>query len=389
MRDMKLMRLSVTHRWLWVAILSASRESPIPGKLMLSQTVAVDELGLSQYANLRVQDVRTGLKMFQELRLIYWDDTIGTWTVTAWSARQFESDDVTARTSKHRSQEQGRNVPTPFPGTTLEHTRDRDRDRIKEDKSSLAEQGKHNQPQSVDPDEVDAPVESKAAVAQNTPATPIPKAKPTRQSRSTTTATTSGGEKVRRRDPLFDAMALACGHDLENLTKSEGTAIGSAVSEIRHQPDVTPELVWAKAALYRALHPTWELTPRALVKHWSSLQPQQPQAAASRDPRYDSLNALRDDPEAAAAFAKELEEAKVTFNSGAAVADRKQWERERRTDAQNVFFDRCERYEQAAAKELEEAEAAEPEPVTKPDVTPEPKPDVTPGKQELSAEDWG
>jgi hypothetical protein len=67
-------------------------------------------------------------------------------------------------------------------------------------------------------------------------------------------------------------MAVACGHDLENLTKSEGTSIGSAVAEVRHKPDITPQVIHDKAQVYRSMHPDWELTPRALVKHWSALQ---------------------------------------------------------------------------------------------------------------------
>ena len=76
-----------------------------------------------------------------------------------------------------------------------------------------------------------------------------------------------------RRDLLFDAMAEACGHALDTLTKPEAIAIGSSVAAIRLLPDVTPELIHQKAAIYQDLHPDWDLTPRALVKYWSALQP--------------------------------------------------------------------------------------------------------------------
>lgn len=273
MRDMKIMRLSVTHRWLWIAVLSAARESPISGELMLTQTLAVDELSLSQYANLRVQDVHVGLKLFQDLELIYWDDTKSAWGVTAWSDRQFESDDVAIRVANHRYKKQHSNVTTPLPVTTLKHTRDIDIDIEKEAKASLAEQEQCTEPQaslSGHASELDDSPELKLIHNPITHSAANPKARRTRQPRSTTTATTSGAQ-LRKRDPLFDAMAVACGHDLANLTKSEGTAIGSAVAEVRHQPDITPELIHAKAEAYRSMHPDWELTPRALVKHWSAL----------------------------------------------------------------------------------------------------------------------
>ena len=144
---------------------------------------------------------------------------------------------------------------------------------IKEAKASLAEQEKCTEPQtglSGHASELDDSPELKVIHNPITPSAANPKARRTRQPRSTTRETTSGPQ-LRKRDPLFDAMAVACGHDLENLTKSEGTAIGSAVAEVRHQPDITPELIHAKAEAYRSMHPDWELTPRALVKHWSAL----------------------------------------------------------------------------------------------------------------------
>jgi hypothetical protein len=292
MRDMKIMRLSVTHRWLWVAVLSAARESPVSGELMLTQTLAVDELSLSQYANLRVQDVRAGLKLFQEMELIYWDSAKNAWGVTAWSDRQFESDDVALRVANHRYKKQRSNVTTPLPVTTLQHTIDIDIDIEKEAKASLAEQGKHTEAKTSHPTNVsdlDNSRESAITPQPITPSVSSPKAKPTRQSQSTTTATTSGVQ-ARKRDPLFDAMAVACGHDLENLTKSEGTAIGSAVAEVRHKAGITPQVIHDKAQAYRSMHPDWELTPRALVKHWSALQ----QARTPwTDPRQKELADLR------------------------------------------------------------------------------------------------
>ncbi len=76
--------------------------------------------------------------------------------------------------------------------------------------------------------------------------------------------------KPRKRDLLFDAMAEAGGHDIENLTKAESKSIAVAKAQIRPL-GATPEQVWQKADIYAKLHPTLDLTEWALVKHWSEL----------------------------------------------------------------------------------------------------------------------
>ncbi len=84
--------------------------------------------------------------------------------------------------------------------------------------------------------------------------------------------TANGGDaKTRKRNPFFDAMAEACGHDLMQLTKSSAAMIAKATSDIRPVCK-SPDEVWAKAAIYKKLHPDWVLTPSALAKYWSELQ---------------------------------------------------------------------------------------------------------------------
>ena len=87
-----------------------------------------------------------------------------------------------------------------------------------------------------------------------------------------TSRETASGEaaKPRKRDLFFDAMAEACGHDLTQLTKSSAAMIAKATSEIRPICK-TPDEIWAKAAIYKKLHPDWVLTPSALAKYWSEL----------------------------------------------------------------------------------------------------------------------
>lgn len=111
--DRKIMRLPPAQRWLWAAVLAAARESPEPGQLMVAGGVPMTTAELARYAGVRDRDVREGLAAMSQLGMISIDD--GVIEVTNFKRRQFESDNVTARTRAHR--EQNRNVPKPFPGT--------------------------------------------------------------------------------------------------------------------------------------------------------------------------------------------------------------------------------------------------------------------------------
>lgn len=122
MRDPKIRRLTPEQRWLWVGILSAARESPISGYLMVSDRHAYDWTDLADYAGMKVKVVEQATELMNDLGMIAFDERIGAWYVRAWSDRQFESDDVTARTRRHkeRSSEPDRNVPTSAVGTGLD-----------------------------------------------------------------------------------------------------------------------------------------------------------------------------------------------------------------------------------------------------------------------------
>lgn len=230
-----------------------------------------------------------------QLGLIEWDEILNAWSIPRWSDRQYESDDVTKRTAKHRSQERVRNVPTPFPGTTKEHTRDRDRDRLKntdlkEVKTSFAEQGKCDEPEKHAEDLAN----SASALGAKKPENSEPSTR--RNSKPDELMTAIGFDsnpktRTRKRDPLFDAVALACSHDLNPLTKSEGTAIGSAAAELRPLR-ATPEEVWEKDRLYTKIHPLWDLTPRALVKHWSELTRERLDEKLKADNRTEGIDFL-------------------------------------------------------------------------------------------------
>lgn len=120
MRDPKMRRLTPCQRWLWVAILSAARESHRPGFLFIAEDVAMSWDDLSDYAGMKLRDVEQAIDLMHELGMIRWDAMVGTWYVPAWHDRQYETDDTTQRTRKHRSNEDGRNVPTSSVGTSPE-----------------------------------------------------------------------------------------------------------------------------------------------------------------------------------------------------------------------------------------------------------------------------
>lgn len=108
MRDPKMRRLTPAQRWLWVAVLSAARESCEPGRLVIAERVPMTESDLADYAGMRRPEIMDGLALMIELGMLADDD--GTLVVPAWNDRQYESDDTTKRTRKHRG------------GTTLERS---------------------------------------------------------------------------------------------------------------------------------------------------------------------------------------------------------------------------------------------------------------------------
>jgi len=77
--------------------------------------------------------------------------------------------------------------------------------------------------------------------------------------------------KPRRRNNLVDTLAEIEGSNPGELTRPHARALGVAVAEIkRATPDVTPDEIRRRAAIYRRKHPDWSLTGPALAKHWAA-----------------------------------------------------------------------------------------------------------------------
>jgi hypothetical protein len=105
MSDRKIRRLTPAHRWLWVSVLAAARQSPVPGALLVSEGGPMDIEDLADFASLPAKEVASGMAIFEEPRNAMVDQggPHGSWRVLKWDPRQPESDDVTERTRKHRS----------------------------------------------------------------------------------------------------------------------------------------------------------------------------------------------------------------------------------------------------------------------------------------------
>lgn len=116
LHDPKLRRMPATHRWVWVAVLGAARQSCVPGVLLVSETQPMDEHDLADLSAVPVREIRKALDAMKAAGMVSRNEDEA-WFVTKWNERQFETDNTTERTRKHRSKERGWNVPTAFPGT--------------------------------------------------------------------------------------------------------------------------------------------------------------------------------------------------------------------------------------------------------------------------------
>lgn len=103
--DRKLRRACPATRWLWVTVCTVARTSPVAGYLLVSERSPVSIADLVDLAALTKREVEKGMAYFESEGMIEMDDMIGAFLVPAFLTRQFESDNVTERTRKHRSKE--------------------------------------------------------------------------------------------------------------------------------------------------------------------------------------------------------------------------------------------------------------------------------------------
>lgn len=97
-----------------------------------------------------------------------------------------------------------------------------------------------------------------------------PRAEQLEQSRADRKTETSFTELAPRpRNELFDAIQASF-FPGQKLSKSDGARIGKLAQTLRER-EATPEQVNQKKSLYRKLHPDWECTAEAVIKHWPEL----------------------------------------------------------------------------------------------------------------------
>ena len=102
--DRKLRRLPPSQRWLWIILLVLARESPQPGKLLLSESVPITNEDLADFAAIPLDEVEKGIKAFLEQNMITIDEC-GVYFLNNWSKRQFNSDDSTERVKRYRGRQ--------------------------------------------------------------------------------------------------------------------------------------------------------------------------------------------------------------------------------------------------------------------------------------------
>lgn len=103
--DRKIRRLKIEHRWLWVVVLCAARQSPVEGVLVLSEREPIEPADLADMGALTERQVVSGLKALEAAGLIEMDSNIGAWSVPKWGDRQYKSDNSTARVTAMRERQ--------------------------------------------------------------------------------------------------------------------------------------------------------------------------------------------------------------------------------------------------------------------------------------------
>jgi len=78
-----------------------------------------------------------------------------------------------------------------------------------------------------------------------------------------------GAGRPRPRNPIWDAIVLACGYD-GKLTKSQQGRIAAAMKELA-DIGAEPAEILRRAAIYRIKYPGMDVTPTALSANWANI----------------------------------------------------------------------------------------------------------------------
>lgn len=92
-------------------MLAAARESPTPGDLLVAEGVPMTFAELARYADVSVRIIKPTLETMVSLGMVVLDGPVI--RLPNFTHRQFESDDVTARTRAHRERSKERSNAVP------------------------------------------------------------------------------------------------------------------------------------------------------------------------------------------------------------------------------------------------------------------------------------
>jgi len=98
----KIRRLSVTARWIWVAVLALANQSPERGALLIEWGLPYTVSDIADAAKVAEADVEEALAVFVAQGMLTRTED-GVYHVTNWDKRQFASDDSAERVRKSRA----------------------------------------------------------------------------------------------------------------------------------------------------------------------------------------------------------------------------------------------------------------------------------------------
>lgn len=99
-RDRKLRRLPISYRWIWVVVLAMAKESPVQGKLLISENIPATIEDIADEAAADIEETEQAIQKFIEQDMMHEEN--GVLVLTNWDKRQFVSDSSTERVRKHR-----------------------------------------------------------------------------------------------------------------------------------------------------------------------------------------------------------------------------------------------------------------------------------------------
>ena len=100
--DPKLRRRPTADRWLWITVLCVARASPVAGRLMVTERSAATIDDLADMANIPVKTAKAAMRCFEAEGMVEHDSINEAWCVPKFLDRQYESDNSTERSRKHR-----------------------------------------------------------------------------------------------------------------------------------------------------------------------------------------------------------------------------------------------------------------------------------------------